>query len=103
MNGVIQTNDTDVDGDTLNVSAIRTGPESGSDTAGSVGNALTGTLGTLTLNADGSYDYVADQAAADALAERLPLEEIIVTATKQETSLLETAGSISAWICGRLG
>ncbi|MBT8440990.1 MAG: Plug domain-containing protein, partial [Gammaproteobacteria bacterium] len=35
--------------------------------------------------------------AADALAERLSLEEIIVTATKRETSLMETAGSISAF------
>lgn len=35
--------------------------------------------------------------AADVLAERLSLEEIIVTATKRETSLLETAGSISAF------
>jgi len=68
INGVLQTNDTDPDGDTLTVGAIRTGPEAGSGTAGTLGSALTGTYGTLTLNADGSYTYVADQAAADALA-----------------------------------
>ena len=68
INGVIQANDTDPDGDTLTVGAIRTGTEAGSGTAGTLGSPLTGTYGTLTLNADGSYTYVADQAAADALA-----------------------------------
>ncbi|MDO8788210.1 MAG: VCBS domain-containing protein [Sulfuritalea sp.] len=52
-------NDTDVDsGDTKTVSAI---------TGGTVGNPLTGTYGTLTLNADGSYRYVANTAAAQML------------------------------------
>ncbi len=37
--------------------------------AGNVGVAVIGTLGTLTLNADGSYTYVADQPAANALAQ----------------------------------
>ncbi|MBK9351446.1 MAG: hypothetical protein IPN05_15255 [Sulfuritalea sp.] len=31
---------------------------------GNVGGSLTGTYGTLTLNADGGYSYVADQGAA---------------------------------------
>ena len=35
--------------------------------AGSVGTTLVGTYGTLTLNADGSYSYVADQDAANSL------------------------------------
>ena len=56
--------DTDVDGGPLAVSAIRTGLETGSGTAGTVGSALSGTYGTLTLNADGSYTYVADKANA---------------------------------------
>ncbi|MEC5125460.1 Ig-like domain-containing protein, partial [Verrucomicrobiales bacterium BCK34] len=66
-NGLIQSNDSDVDGNTLTVSAIRTGAESGSGTAGSVGVNLPGSLGTLNVAADGSYTYTADQAAADAL------------------------------------
>ena len=33
----------------------------------SSGTSVTGTYGTLTIGADGSYTYVADQAAADAL------------------------------------
>jgi len=65
-NGVLN-NDTDADVDALTVTAIRSGSESGSGTSGTVASPLTGTYGTLTLNADGSYTYVADQAAANAL------------------------------------
>ena len=59
--------DTDADGDTITVTAIRTGSSEGSGTAGTVGSALTGTYGQLTLNSNGSYTYVANQDAADAL------------------------------------
>ena len=59
--------DTDIDVETLTVTAIRTGSSEGSGTAGTVGSALTGTYGQLTLNANGSYTYVANQTAADAL------------------------------------
>ncbi|MEJ3959405.1 tandem-95 repeat protein [Brachymonas sp. G13] len=58
--------DTDVDGDTLTVTAVHTGTETGTGTSGTVGSALTGTWGVLTLNADGSYSYVASK--ADSLA-----------------------------------
>lgn len=62
--GVIQGTgrDSDVDGDTLTVSAIRTGAENGTGTSGTVGSALTGTYGSLTLNANGSYTYAANNA-----------------------------------------
>ena len=59
--------DTDIDGDdtaNLVVSAVSS---VGSGTTGTLGQALTGTYGQLTLNADGSYTYVANQDAADAL------------------------------------
>ena len=59
--------DTDADSDTLVVSAVRVGSSEGSGTAGTLGQALTGTYGQLTLNANGSYTYVANQDAADAL------------------------------------
>jgi VCBS repeat-containing protein len=60
--------DTDADDSaSLTVSAIRTGAEDGSGTAGSIGSGLTGTYGTLTLASDGTYTYVADQSAADDL------------------------------------
>ncbi|MBS0440719.1 MAG: tandem-95 repeat protein, partial [Proteobacteria bacterium] len=56
-------NDTDIDsGDTRTVSAVSFGA-----TPGTVGTALNGTYGTLTLNVDGSYSYVANRPAAEAL------------------------------------
>ena len=57
---IIDDNDTDSDASaSLVVSAIRLGNTEGSGTAGTVGSALTGTYGQLTLNANGSYTYVA--------------------------------------------
>src|SRR4029079_17364708 len=57
-------NDADVDtGDTKTVSAVAFG-----GTSGTVGSGLAGTYGTLTLNADGSYSYIANKTAAEALA-----------------------------------
>ena len=53
-------NASDLDGDSLTVTGV-------SDTAhgaGAVGSALAGAYGHLTLNADGSYSYVADNTAA---------------------------------------
>jgi large repetitive protein len=56
-------NDTDVDtGDTKTVSSVSFGA-----TVGTVGSALNGTYGTLTLNADGSYSYIANRTSAQAL------------------------------------
>jgi VCBS repeat-containing protein len=46
-------NDTDVDGDTLSVSAVNGQP-------GSVGSGVAGKFGTLTMKADGSYAYAAN-------------------------------------------
>ncbi|RKT61880.1 T1SS-143 domain-containing protein/predicted secreted protein (type I secretion substrate), partial [Azonexus fungiphilus] len=54
--------DSDADGDNLLVTAVRTGSEAGSGTAGTVGVSLEGAWGHLTLNDDGSYTYVADKA-----------------------------------------
>ena len=66
--GDILGDDTDANSDTLTVASYRTGSSEGSGTAaGSVGSALTGTYGQLTLNANGSYTYVANQSAADDL------------------------------------
>ena len=49
------------------VSSVRTGTEAGTGTSGTVGSSLKGTYGTLTLNSDGTYSYVADQDGADIL------------------------------------
>ena len=54
--GNVLTNDTDVDtGDTKTVSEVN-------GLAANVGTAVTGTYGSLTLNADGSYTYTLDNA-----------------------------------------
>ena len=50
------------------VSAIRTGRENASGTDGTIGSAIDGTYGSLTLNSDGTYDYTANTDAAEALA-----------------------------------
>ncbi len=61
--GVLK-NDTDPDGDTLTVDTIRTGRENKTGTSGTIGTALPGSYGSLTMNADGSYSYTADNAKA---------------------------------------
>nr|WP_287697176.1 VCBS domain-containing protein [Accumulibacter sp.] len=83
--GDVLFNDTDVDnvafGETKAVSAIRTGSETGSGTAGSVGSALAGTYGALTLNADGSYRYIVDNSHAAVQALRTPADTLSETFT----------------------
>ena len=60
--------DSDADASSsLTISAIRAGSSEGNGTPGSVGSALDGTYGQLTINANGSYSYVANKDAADAL------------------------------------
>ena len=71
--GNVLTNDTDMDGygETQSVSSVRTGNEAETGTAGTVGSALTGQYGSLTLNADGTYTYVIDNDNAAVQALRL--------------------------------
>ncbi|MDM0075604.1 VCBS domain-containing protein [Variovorax sp. J2P1-59] len=67
--GNVLPNDADIDGgDDLQVVAIRTGTETGSGTAGTVGQSIVGRYGTLVINADGSYTYTIDQTNSDVLA-----------------------------------
>src|SRR5262249_40990282 len=58
--GNVLTNDTDVDNTLaqLSVAAIRTGATENAGTAGTVGAALTGAHGTLTLNANATSTYL---------------------------------------------
>mgnify|MGYP003323962071 FL=1 len=65
--GDVLENDTIGTSDTLTVASIRLGATEGSGNAGTLGSALTGTYGQLTMNANGSYTYVANQSAADDL------------------------------------
>ena len=64
--------DSDADGDTITVTKIKKNGGSNSNVASSStynsnGTSVTGTYGTLTIGADGSYTYTADQDAADDL------------------------------------
>ena len=67
--GNVLPNDSDVDGnDALHIGAVRSGAETGSGTAGTVGQPLQGLYGTLILNADGSYTYSIDLSNPQVLA-----------------------------------
>ncbi|MCX5945731.1 MAG: Ig-like domain-containing protein [Cyanobacteria bacterium] len=59
------------------VSAVRTGTEAGAGVAGAVGAAVVGQFGTLTLNADGTYTYVVNDAntQVNALNQNQTLQE----------------------------
>jgi len=71
--GNVLTNDTDVDsGDTKTVSAIA---------GGTLGSAKAGSYGSLTLNADGSYSYVVDNANASVQALRTSANTLTDTFT----------------------
>ncbi|ARU88113.1 VCBS domain-containing protein [Pseudomonas sp. M30-35] len=101
--GNVLTNDTDVDaGDSLTVTAIRTGQESGSGTAGTVGSVLVGQYGSLVLNADGSYDYILDKTNPDVLA--LDLLDTLFdyfTYTATDNGGLSDPAQLSILIIGR--
>ena len=73
--GNVLINDTDVDTDsTLVVSGFAQGDTSViSDTPGTT---VLGTYGSLILNGDGTYTYEADQAAADALAVGVQVQDV---------------------------
>ncbi|WP_419831274.1 VCBS domain-containing protein [Endozoicomonas atrinae] len=62
LDGVIDTNDLDPDGDRLTVTGIRSGVDEGI-----IGQPLIGSFGTLLINEDGSFSYTADQEEANAL------------------------------------
>jgi VCBS repeat-containing protein len=70
-NGVIDDNDTDTESDTLIITNItHTNGNTESVTASTTylnGQSIVGTYGTLTIGSNGTYTYVADQDATDAL------------------------------------
>lgn len=101
--GNVLTNDTDVDsGDQRTVTAVRTGAESGTGTAGTVGNVLIGQYGTLILNADGTYDYIVDSSNPDVQALNL-LQTLVERFTYTTTDLggLSDQAQLTIIIVGR--
>jgi VCBS repeat-containing protein len=94
LTGVVS-NDTDVDaGDSKTVSAIAFGA-----TNGTVGSALNGTYGTLTLNADGSYSYLANRPAAQALAQGQVTTEVF-TYTVRDAAGATSSATLTFTITG---
>gem|GEM_PF-670163 len=101
--GNVITNDRDVDkadGNNLvgpplgTITAIRTGGKEGSGAAGSVGVALRGLYGSLTLNANGSYTYVVDNTnpVVDALDAGATLRDLFnYTLLDHPSGLTDTA------------
>jgi VCBS repeat-containing protein len=84
--GNVLANDADADaGDTRTVTAVN-------GVAGNVGNTMAGAYGSLLLNADGGYTYVADDANATVNALRLATDTL--TETFQYT-MRDTAGATS--------
>ena len=68
-NGIVHSNDTDAQGDSLIISQFQTGSSTNpSAIIGALGVPLDGEYGQFTLQANGSFDYVANRAAANALA-----------------------------------
>ncbi|MBV9993030.1 MAG: VCBS domain-containing protein [Alphaproteobacteria bacterium] len=57
ITGNVLTNDSDKDGDSLTVSAVN-------GSGGNVGNSIAGTYGHITINANGTYSYSADNSVA---------------------------------------
>ncbi|QUN06197.1 retention module-containing protein [Shewanella yunxiaonensis] len=91
INGVLS-NDTDVDGNSLTVTGIMTGT-AGTMTAVTSGSAttLTNEYGTLTINADGSYNFAATGEASKALADGENAETVFTyTATDGTDALTST-------------
>ena len=87
--GNVLINDTDVDaGDTKTVSAVLFGA-----TAGTLGSALAGSFGSLTLNANGGFSYVVDNANASVQALRTSGNTLADTFTY---SVTDTAGASSS-------
>ncbi|WP_292373465.1 VCBS domain-containing protein [Mesorhizobium sp.] len=93
--GNVLSNDTDSDDGqaSLVVSAVRTGTESGSGNAGTVGSALVGTYGSLVLNANGTYTYTLDNSDADtnALADGVTVTEVFTYTVRDPHGLTDTA------------
>ncbi|AEY00993.1 hypothetical protein GU3_06185 [Oceanimonas sp. GK1] len=102
--GNVLSNDTDLDdGDSKTVTAIRTGAEDGSGTGGTVGQALIGQYGRLTLNADGNYSYVIDENNTEVQALRQSGQTLteVFTYTLSDTDGLTDSATLTITIDGR--
>ena len=93
--------DTDVDNPTtsLLVSGAVAGTGAATQGAG-VATSIAGTYGHLTLNADGSYTYIADQAAADALATGATANDVFTYTVKDPDGLVSNTTTLTITVTG---
>jgi VCBS repeat-containing protein len=102
--GVIQgAPGTDTDADNTSTSLVVSGAVAGvgAVTQGvGVATSLAGTYGHLTLAANGSYTYVADQAAADALANGVTANDVFTYTVKDPGGLVSNTTTLTITVTG---
>ncbi|HBJ36743.1 MAG TPA: hypothetical protein DDZ51_18705, partial [Planctomycetaceae bacterium] len=99
--GNVLTNDTDIDaGDTKTVIGVSAGVQASA--AGSVSSPITGTFGSITIAADGSYTYNVDNNNATVQALRTPSDTLtdVFTYTMQDSGGLTSTTQITVTIQG---
>ncbi len=100
--GNVMSNDTDVDAaDTKTVSGVVAGALASA--VGSVGTAVTGSYGAITINADGSYSYTVDNsnAAVQALRTTANTLQDVFTYTVVDAAGLTSTTQITVTIQGQ--
>jgi VCBS repeat-containing protein len=102
--GNVLANDTDVDsvvnGETKTVTGVVAGVASSA--SGSVGSSVTGDYGAITINADGTFTYIVDEANATVQALRLSSQTItdVFTYTVTDTGGLTSTTQVTITIQG---
>jgi VCBS repeat-containing protein len=89
--GHVLGNDSDVDGDSLRVSAIQAAGASETVASDGTPKTIAGTYGSITIRADGSYSYTADGAAAQALAAGAAAQEVFTYTVADPSGATATA------------
>ncbi|MGF6494839.1 fimbrial isopeptide formation D2 family protein [Luteibacter sp. 621] len=79
--GNVLANDTDIEGDALTVTAVRTGGLTDTGRTGAIGATLRGQYGDLTLGADGTWHYTLDNNLAAVQALRTAGQHLVDTFT----------------------
>ncbi|RWU19039.1 adhesin [Pseudomonas alkylphenolica] len=101
--GNVLGNDTDFESDPLTVTTIRTGSETGTGTAGTLGTTLRGLYGDLVMNADGSWTYTVDNSLAAVQALRTSGQVLVdvFTYTVMDVHLADDTAQLTITIDGR--
>ncbi len=100
--GAVQDTDAQDPSTALTVVAVHTGPEGASTGTGTVGSALVGLHGTLTLNSNGAYTYAVNQTDTQVQALHTSADTItdVFNYTIQDTGGLQDTASITFTIHG---